>query len=284
MSHRLRGQIDPHTHSTASDGTEPPGVVVRRAAELGLEAVALTDHDTTAGWQEALAAGERHGIRTHVGIEVSAEVPRPDRAVPVHLLAHGVAADSPEVTALLRATVEGRRVRMDRMAALVAEDTGWTPEQVWEHVPPGATPGRPHIADALVAAGVVPDRDAAFAGPLRRGGRYHLHHPVPEAADVVRAVRRSGGVVALAHPLTGVRGRNVTREEVEELADLGLAGIELRHREHDAAERDRSARWAAELDLVPLGSSDYHGSGKPNLLGENTTPLELWEELLRRRG
>lgn len=278
----LRGQVDPHTHSTASDGTQPPAEVVRRAAELGLGAVALTDHDTTAGWAEALAAGQRYGIRVHPGIEVSAQVPRPDRPVPVHLLVHRLPADSPAVTALLRATVEGRHRRMERMAQLVAEDTGWTPEQVWAHVPPGATPGRPHIADALVAAGVVRDRDEAFAGPLRRGGRYHLHHPVPDAADVLRAVEASGGVVALAHPLTGTRGRNVTREEVEELVELGLAGLEVRHREHDAEERRRAAGWAESLGLVPLGSSDYHGTGKPNLLAENTTPLEVWEEFLRR--
>lgn len=278
----LRGQVDPHTHSTASDGTQPPAEVVRRAAELGLGAVALTDHDTTAGWAEALAAGQRYGIRVHPGIEVSAQVPRPDRPVPVHLLVHRLPADSPAVTALLRATVEGRHRRMERMAQLVAEDTGWTTEQVWAHVPPGATPGRPHIADALVAAGVVRDRDEAFAGPLRRGGRYHLHHPVPDAADVLRAAEASGGVVALAHPLTGTRGRNVTREEVEELVELGLAGLEVRHREHDAEERRRAAGWAESLGLVPLGSSDYHGTGKPNLLAENTTPLEVWEEFLRR--
>lgn len=279
----LAHRIDPHTHSTASDGTTSPDAVVREAARLGLGAIALTDHDTTTGWAEALAAGQRYGVQVFGGIEVSAQVSRPDSwPVSVHLLAHRLAPDSPALQALLEATVTGRHRRMDRMAAMVADDLGWTSQQVWDHVPPGATPGRPHIADALVAAGVVPDRDAAFAGPLGRGGRYNLPHPVPEAGDVLRAVTEAGGVVALAHPLAARRGRKVTREEVEAMVQVGLAGIEVDHRDHDPQERDLAQQWAAALDLVPLGSSDFHGAGKPNLLAENTTDLQVWQEFLGR--
>lgn len=283
MSNDLRHRIDPHTHSAASDGTQAPAELVHTAAELGLGAVALTDHDTTSGWAEALAAGEALGVEVLGGIEVSAQVPRAgERPVSVHLLAHRLEPGNPALVELLQATVRGRHERMDRMAAMVAEDLGWTPQEVWAHVPAGATPGRPHIADALVAAGTVADRDEAFAGPLGRGGRYNLPHPVPAAADVLRAVREAGGVVALAHPLAALRGRSVTREEVEQMVDLGLQGIEVDHRDHDAAERELAAHWARALGLVPLGSSDYHGAGKPNRMAENTTPREVFAEFLAR--
>lgn len=286
----MSGRWDPHVHSTASDGTDAPAELVRQAAAAGLDGIVLTDHDTTAGWAEARAAGQRHGIAVRCGIEVSACVPRAgERPVSVHLLAYELDGDpgagpGATVQELLEATVGGRARRMDRMAELVAADHGVGVEEVWAHVPPGATPGRPHVADALVALGAVADRDEAFATVLGPGGRYNLPHPVPTVDEVIPAVRTAGGVVVLAHPLAGRRGRVVVREEVEQMVELGLAGLEVHHRDHDAGERVLAARWADAYELVPTGASDFHGDGKPNRLAENTTGADELEELWRRRG
>jgi len=131
--------------------------------------------------------------------------------------------------------------------------------------------GRPHIADALVARGVVPDRDAAFARLLRADGPYHVPHYAPAAPDAVRAIRAAGGVPVFAHPGADARGRIVPDAVFDELAAAGLAGIEVHHRDHSPQQRERLTAIAERLGLLVTGSSDYHGDGKANRLGENLT-------------
>lgn len=275
-------RIDLHAHSTASDGTDSPAALVAAAAEAGLDVVALTDHDTAAGWGEAHAAADRMGLRLVPGIELSCQ--RSGRSI--HLLGYHLDPAHPVLVTELARTSADRITRLDRIVErLAAAGLPLTVEAVREHVPPGATAGRPHIADALVAAGVIGHRDEAFARWLFTGSPYVVEHYAPDPALAVRAVRDAGGVPVLAHPF-GV-GRNAIPEElVEELAEAGLAGLEVRHRDHDAAASARAQAMAHRLGLIATGSSDYHGTGKRNRLGENLTDrdaLEAIDALARTR-
>ncbi|GEA86146.1 PHP domain-containing protein [Cellulomonas cellasea] len=260
-------RIDLHTHSTASDGTEPPAEVVASAARAGLDVVALTDHDTTAGWAAAEQAAHEHGVALVRGTEVSARA----RGVSVHLLAYLQDPTHPALVAELERTRAARDGRARAMVDLIAADHPLTWEDVLEHTSPGTVVGRPHIADALVRLGVVASRDAAFVELLRSDGPYHVPHYAPSAVAAVRAVRAAGGVPVFAHPGADGRGRVVSDDVFDELADAGLAGLEVHHRDHTPAQRERLTRIAERLGLLMTGSSDYHGAGKANLLGENLT-------------
>ena len=271
----LAGVIDLHTHSTASDGTDEPGQVVEAAARAGLTVVALTDHDTAAGWDEAAAASSRTGVALVRGAEISTI----DDGISVHLLSYLHDPAHPALLRELERTRTSRLTRLERMAALLAEDYPITWEDVLAQTGPRATVGRPHLADALVAAGVVASRDEAFATMLRPGARYYVPHDAPSTLEAVRAVREAGGVPVIAHPGAGARGRVVPEHTIERLAEAGLAGLEVDHRDHDAPTRARLRDLARSLGLLVTGSSDYHGEGKPNLIGENTTAPEALEAI-----
>jgi 3',5'-nucleoside bisphosphate phosphatase len=270
--------IDLHAHSTASDGTDSPAGVVTAARAAGLDVVALTDHDTTAGWGEAAAEAPRTGVTVVLGSEISARW----NGISVHLLSY---LHDPEHPALIAETERTRAARLSRartMVELLGEDYGLTWDEVMAQTGEDATVGRPHIADALVARGVVTDRSAAFATMLVPSSRYYVPHYAPDAADAVVAIRESGGVPVFAHPGADMRGRVVPDAAIEELADAGLVGLEVHHRDHRPEQVERLAALAGRLRLLVTGSSDYHGAGKPNLLGERTTDpavLERIEEL-----
>lgn len=271
-------RIDLHTHSSASDGTQPPAEVVRAAAELRLDVVALTDHDTTAGWAEAAREALRRGIRFVGGMEISCTV----AGVSVHLLSYLHDPQAPGLRAEVDAARESRLRRAERMVELLRADVELSWDDVRAQVAEGATIGRPHIADALVAGGIVADRDAAFSGLLAAHGPYYVRHYAPDAVDAVRLVVQAGGVAVMAHPLARTRGRVVGDEVVAAMADAGLAGLEVHHRDHDRAAREHLTALAGELGLLVTGSSDFHGSGKPNALGENTTSPEVFAEIEAR--
>ncbi|WP_448630129.1 PHP domain-containing protein [Cellulomonas soli] len=265
-------RIDLHTHSSASDGTDAPAAVVAAAAAAGLDVVALTDHDTTAGWDEAADAARTFGVALVRGTEVSAR----SHGISVHLLSYLQDPTHPSLLAELERTRRARLERARQIVDLLAVDHPLTWEDVLAQSQDAVVVGRPHIADALVARGVVPDRDAAFAHLLHSRGPYHVPHYAPEAADAVRAIRAAGGVPVFAHPGADGRGRVVADRVFDELARAGLAGIEVHHRDHDHAQRVRLAGIAERLGLLVTGSSDYHGAGKSNRLGENlTTPAVL---------
>jgi predicted metal-dependent phosphoesterase TrpH len=260
--------IDLHTHSSASDGTETPAVVVQRAVEAGLSTVALTDHDTTLGWEEAADAARAHGIRLVRGIEVSCS----RRGQSIHLLAYLPDPKHPALVAELARARDSRDTRLDRMVGKMAEDgIGITVEQVRAEVEEGATAGRPHIADALVTAGIVANRDEAFGRFLGNDSRYYVSHYAPDPVRAVELVRAAGGVPVIAHAWSDTRGRVVDDELVEELADAGLLGLEVHHRDHRPDAVRHLTDLARSLDLLATGSSDYHGTGKLNRLGEHTT-------------
>ncbi len=268
-------RIDLHVHSTASDGTQPPAAVVAEAVGAGLDAVALTDHDTTAGWAEATAAARELGIVLVPGAEISCQA----GGISVHLLSYLHDPGEPELAAEMERTRTDRLSRARRMVERIAADYPLTWAEVAARVGPGATVGRPHIADAMVAKGLVGDRDEAFASVLHSRSRYHVRHYAPDAERAVRLVRAAGGVPVMAHPLAARRGRTVSDAVIAELADAGLAGLEVDHRDHEPAEREHLRGLAAELGLLTTGASDYHGVGKVNRIGENLTRPETLERI-----
>ncbi|MGX5718058.1 PHP domain-containing protein [Arthrobacter sp. MAHUQ-56] len=265
-------RIDLHAHSNVSDGTETPAGVMASAARAGLDVVALTDHDSTAGWEEAAAAAVECGVALVPGMEVSC---RTDEGISVHLLSYLHDPAHPGLLEEITKAKDSRLTRAERMVTILAEDYPLTWDDVIHHVAPGATLGRPHIADALVAAGVVEDRSEAFASILTSRSRYFIPHYAPDPATAVELVRAAGGVPVFAHPVASARGRIVGERTYREMIDAGLAGLEIDHRDNPEEGRGFLRRLAARHDLLVTGSSDYHGTGKPNLLGENLTSPEV---------
>ncbi|MEE2521306.1 PHP domain-containing protein [Pseudarthrobacter sp. J75] len=269
-------KIDLHAHSNVSDGTETPADVMASAARAGLDVVALTDHDSTDGWAEASLAAVREGIALVPGMEVSC---RTEQGISVHLLSYLHDPTHPGLLEEITKAKDARLTRAERMVSLLAEDYPLTWDDVIHHVAPGATMGRPHIADALVAAGVVSDRTEAFTSILTSRSRYFIQHYAPEPALAVELVRAAGGVPVFAHPVASARGRIVGEKTYMEMIDAGLAGLEIDHRDNPEEGREFLRRLAARHDLLITGSSDYHGTGKPNLLGENTTDPEVFARI-----
>ena len=261
-------RIDLHAHSNVSDGTQAPAEVMASAAEAGLDVVALTDHDSTDGWAGAAAAARKLGISLVPGMEISC---RTSEGISVHLLSYLHDPAHPGLLEEITKAKDARFTRAERMVSLLAEDYPLTWDDVIHHVAPGATLGRPHIADALVAAGVVEDRTEAFESILTSRSRYWVQHYAPDPAYAVELVRDAGGVPVFAHPVASARGRIVGDRTYREMIDAGLAGLEIDHRDNPEEGRAFLRRLAERHGLLVTGSSDYHGTGKPNLLGENLT-------------
>lgn len=267
--------IDLHTHSVASDGTQQPADVIASAVEAGLDVVALTDHDTTSGWAEAADAARRLGMVFVPGTEVSCSW----RGISVHLLSYLHDPENAGLLGEIEHARASREHRAERMVELIARDYPLTWDDVTAQASEGATLGRPHIADALVARGHVASRDAAFETILASGSGYYVGHYAPDPVDAVRLVRAAGGVPVFAHPRASARGRTVGDDVIEAMVDAGLAGLEVDHRDHLPEDRARLREIAASHDLLVTGSSDYHGTGKQNLLGENTTGPAAFERI-----
>jgi 3',5'-nucleoside bisphosphate phosphatase len=272
-------RIDLHTHSSCSDGTDTPSELVVNAAAAGLDVIALTDHDTTAGWDAAVTAGVRHGVRVVPGAEISCRFGG-EGGIQVHLLAYDFDRGAPEFAA------ERAKLRDDRehRAELITErcrelGAPITWEQV-QRIARGAAIGRPHVASALVEAGVVPSVDAAFSSLwLADGGRAYVEKYALEPVHAIRLVRDAGGKTVFAHPAAAKRGRIVTDEQIAMLGDAGLHGLEADHPDHDEAARSRVRALAKSLNMVATGSSDYHGSRKTVVLGQCTTDPEAFAAL-----
>lgn len=269
-------RIDLHTHSTQSDGTETPAEVMRSAAEAGLDVIALTDHDTTRGWGQAARAVAETGVTLVPGIEISCAYD----GISIHLLGYFIDPLDAALLGELERARSSRRTRAQRMVEKLAPDTGLSWDQVQEQFGADTTIGRPHIADALIAAGVVASREEAFAAYLASGSKYHVSHYAPHPAVATRLVRGAGGVPVMAHPFAAARGRTVGSDVIEGMADAGLAGLEIYHRDHTDEAIGQGLQLAERLGLLVTGSSDYHGTGKENQLGENTTSPEVLEQLV----
>lgn len=260
-------RIDLHTHSTVSDGTESPADVMRAARAAGIDVVALTDHDSMAGLEDAGEMAAALGMNFVPGIEVSCR----HNGVSIHLLAYWPDPSNDEVVAMLGLTREARLERAREIVRRVGADYPLTWDDVLARSDGAQTVGRPHIADALVERGVFATRDDAFAKVLAGNSAYYVPHYAPEVFDVIRTFRATGAVTVFAHPGADGRGKVVPTSVIELMAEAGLVGLEVEHRDHTEPQRDRLARIAQRLGLVHTGASDYHGTGKLNRLGENVT-------------
>ncbi|MEU6063440.1 MULTISPECIES: PHP domain-containing protein [Streptomyces] len=271
-------RIDLHCHSTASDGTDTPAELVRKAAAAGLDVVALTDHDTTRGYAEALAAVPA-GLTLVTGAELSCRVD----GVSMHMLAYLFDPEEPDLLAERELVRDDRVPRAKVMIAKLNElGVPVTWEQV-SRIAGNGSVGRPHVASALVELGVVPTVSDAFTPQwLADGGRAFVEKHETDPFEAIRLIKGAGGVAVFAHPAAAKRGRTVPEPRIAELAAAGLDGIEVDHMDHDADARTRLRGLAADLGLLVTGSSDYHGSRKTVALGEYTTDPEVYGEITRR--
>lgn len=274
-------RIDLHAHSTASDGTDTPAELVRNAAAAGLDVVALTDHDTVAGYREAVLALPE-GLTLVTGAELSCRLGGP-HGIGMHMLAYLFDPEEPELAGERELVRDDRTPRAQAMIGkLQALGVPVTWEQV-DRIAGGGSVGRPHIATAMVELGVVPTVSDAFTADwLADGGRAYAEKHELDPFDAIRLVKAAGGVTVFAHPAAVKRGQCVSDEAIAELAAAGLDGIEVDHMDHDAATRVRLGGLAADLGLLTTGSSDYHGSRKTCRLGEYTTDPEIYGEITRR--
>jgi len=266
----MPGPIDLHTHSSVSDGTETPTELVDAAVAAGLGTVAITDHDSTAGWHEAASAASGTGLTVIPGMELSTNY----GPASVHMLAYLFDPEDATIIAETARIRDGRMHRAERIVERIAVDYDITWADVLAQSVDGGTLGRPHIADALVAKGLVSDRSAAFESILHWRSGYYEKYYAPSPLEGVRMIVAAGGVPVLAHPATHGRYRVIEERAIAELVAAGLAGLEIHHRDNTEDGKVRLYELAAKYDLIVTGSSDYHGEGKPNRLAENTTEPE----------
>ena len=271
--------IDLHTHSLASDGTDTPGELINKAHASGITVLGLMDHDTVAGWDEATIY-LRPGMSLVLGSEISCQTLD---GTSVHMLGMLFDRDNSALSEVLATTRDNRLTRMNRIIARLNE-AGYeiSIEDVLAQLAPGATLGRPHLADALIAKKLVASRDEAFAELLHNNSKYYISHYSPTPEDAIKLIKQAGGVAVIAHPLASLRGRTINIESFKSMVEAGLDGIEISHRDQSEDERELLREVVARYGIIATGSSDYHGNGKLNELAEFTTKPEDFEALEAR--
>ena len=268
--------IDLHTHTTWSDGTDTPRGLINAALTSGLTTIAITDHDSIEGWSEAMSA-LRGELTLVLGAEISCLT---GTGTSVHMLGLLFDGDDLDMRAMLEQTRDDRVPRMVKMIELLnSAGIEITMADVEAAKEPGATLGRPHLADALVARGHITSRDAAFQGLLNNDSEFYVAHMAPTPEVAIAQIRGAGGVAVIAHPYASHRGEILTSEDFTSLVSAGLNAIEVDHRDQNPVEREILREIAGNLNLVVTGSSDYHGRGKLNALGENRTDPREWVRL-----
>ena len=277
---RLR--IDLHAHSTASDGTDEPAELVRIAAKSGVDVLAVTDHDTTGGWAEA-AEALPSGLRLVRGAEFSCLSPTGREGEPrcsVHLLGYLFDPAHPAIVAEQDRLRDERVTRLHTMIGRMADD-GYPVEvdTVFSYLPEGGSAGRPHLARALVSAGVVCSVDEAFDTLLHNDSPYYVPRADTAVETAVEMIRAAGGVPVFAHPLARKRGTVIEPSVLVDLVEHGLGGIEVDHPNHLPADRELLRGLATEHRLLATGSSDYHGTNKTTPIAAETTDPEVFEAL-----
>lgn len=270
------GGIDLHTHTNRSDGTFTPAEVVKLAAERGLDVVAITDHDSTDGLGEAAAAGAELGVEVVPGVEFSAEY----QGTSVHVLCYWMDDANDELQAELRRLHDERFSRGELMIEKL-QALGYTIsfERVRE-IAGGGNIVRPHVAQAMVEAGIVETEKEAFDRFIADGGPAHVPKHALDPVDAVLLIRRAGGVCVLAHPGMWGAQTSVPNELIESMARSGMAGLEVDHPDHTPEQRERYREVAGRLGLVATGGSDCHGARyNPARLGSALTDPEAFEAL-----
>jgi 3',5'-nucleoside bisphosphate phosphatase len=273
-------RIDLHTHSSVSDGTDTPAELVATARAAGVDVIALTDHDTTAGWSPAQEA-RPPGLTVVPGMELSCRwVPDDQPPISVHLLGYLFDPLHPGFAAERARLRDERLERGERIVTALAE-AGYP--VAWDRIverSEGGVVGRPHIARALVDAGAADSVDHAFATMLHPRSPYYVTKADTDVREGIALVRTAGGVPVFAHGLATRRGRIVGDDAIAAMAEAGLLGLEVDHPDHSADERAHLRGLAAELGLIVTGSSDYHGTNKATPIAACTTDPEQWEALL----
>lgn len=271
---------DLHTHSHFSDGTDDVGELLANAQAAGLTTVALTDHDTAAGWDEA-ARLVPAGLRVLPGTEFSTKLATASgELVSVHLLGYLFDRDAPGIVAEWARMSDERAGRGARIVgALITAGFPLTLEQVRRHAGPSSI-GRPHIARALMDAGVVASVGEAFTELLHDGSPYYVPLRSTTLHEGVALVAQAGGVPVIAHPRARAAAQALTGEVLESLLPLGLAGIEVDHPDHSPAARAELRGIAADLGLLQTGSSDYHGANKTLRIGQERTDEQVVEHIV----
>ena len=275
--------VDLHLHTTASDGRLTPTELVELTASKGLRTISVSDHDTTAGLEEAQRAVNRiPGMRLVPGIELSCDVPGGE----VHMLGYFMDIEDAGFQDMLAGFREGRLARGEGMVRKLAE---FGMEIEWERVleiAGDASVGRPHIAQALVEKGYFAEPSDAFREYLGRNGKAYVERSKLTPPDAVKLLNDVGGVAVFAHPWFERRGNEPEPEQslietVEELKAAGLHGMEVHYSMYDEATVDWLADVARAYDLIPCGGSDYHHSGNSRepLPGVNGPPMETVERL-----
>jgi predicted metal-dependent phosphoesterase TrpH len=239
----------------------------------------LTDHDTIAGWDEA-REWLRPGLDLVLGAEISCQT---EDGISVHML--GLLFDQ-SYAPLQEVLAQTRDNRVGRMAKIIGRmnEAGIdiSLDEVHGQLSDGATLGRPHLADALVAKGLAKSRDEVFADWLANSSPFYIPHYSPTPDEVIRLIKAAGGVSVIAHPLASLRGRVVDLESFDSYIAAGLDGIEVKHRDQTPEQQQLLFDIAAKANLAKTGSSDYHGTGKMNELAEFTTDPDEWEKLEAR--
>ncbi len=278
-------KIDLHVHTDASDGTDPIESVFERASELGVDVLAISDHDTTSNWDSAALLADAHGMGFIPAIELTTRAILQDAdgntiKFGVHLLAYLPDPNNVALKDAMRASVDGRVTRLQAITERIAQDYRLSWEDVLAQVKVGATLGRPAVADALIANGHFVERGEVFETVWFKGSPYYVpNRTVPETKRAIELVVAAGGVPVLAHPLARAKHRQDgdpwPEEHFEHLIAAGLAGFEVMHREVEEPAREWLRYMAKKHDLIVTGASDYHGrAGKNNELAENTTTPE----------
>lgn len=271
-------RIDLHTHSRASDGTQTPAELVAAAHAAGLDVVAITDHDTADGWAEAAAAAQALGIDLVRGMEISTR----HEGQSVHLLAYLPDPTYEPLREGLQLILDGRNSRVPAiLEKLRGLGMDLDVEDVRRVAGETAAIGRPHVADALVARGLIRDRDQAFAELLSPGRPAYVDRYAAPLEPMLRTVVDAGGVAVIAHPWGRHEPGAVDEAGLARLQAVGLSGVEVDHQDHDRATREQLRAVARNLGLLATGSSDHHGAGKTGHdLGCNTTDPDAYARLL----
>jgi predicted metal-dependent phosphoesterase TrpH len=271
----LQQQADLHTHSSYSDGTLSPEALVSRASRFHLGALALTDHDTTAGLAEAQETADRLGVRLIPGIEIAADHKGSDR----HILGYWIDPSAEELSSLLQRLATERRERIHRIVQKLESccSVELDPQEVFALSHQGVT-GRLHVAEALRRRGVTSSIQEAFNRFLRDGGPAYVGRFTLPVGETIALIHRTGGVAVLAHP-----GDPADEEELAAFSAAGLDGIEAFYPTHPPAVVQQYVALARGLNLIATGGSDYHGERTLPELGSVTVPLEIVDSLNQRR-